>query len=249
MRSRSSCGDQVGRVEDKVRVARRLSIISRSLRMPSTTRSAGASGCRRRVASYRFTRSSSGPPGRRSGTRCALDPAPRAPSRARRRTRRPRASTTMATRAGRPGGRELGHLRQQRGRQVVDDEVAEVLERLGRLRAAGAGHARDHREVAGLDARLVGLRLRPGASAARRPSRRSPWSRPQPATSWSRSCDRSAPAPARCPASPRVVHVGVPQTVASEPNRLSSAFFRRGADAGDVVERRVSARFARFCRW
>ena len=30
---------------------RRLSIISRSLRMPSTTRSAGASGCRRRVAS------------------------------------------------------------------------------------------------------------------------------------------------------------------------------------------------------
>ena len=34
-------------------------MICRSLRMPSTTRSAGASGWRRRVASYRFTRSSS----------------------------------------------------------------------------------------------------------------------------------------------------------------------------------------------
>ena len=34
--------------------------------------------------------------------------------------------------------RELRHLRQQRGRQVVDDEVTEVLERVGGLGPARA---------------------------------------------------------------------------------------------------------------
>src|SRR6478752_2669321 len=44
---------------------------------------------------------------------------------------------------------EAHHVAHQRRREVVDDEVAEVLELLGRRAAAGAGHAGDDHELAG----------------------------------------------------------------------------------------------------
>src|SRR4029453_1018661 len=42
---------------------------------------------------------------------------------------------------------QLGHPPDQRRRQVVDHEVAEVLQHLGRLRAAGHGQPGDHDEL------------------------------------------------------------------------------------------------------
>ena len=48
-------------------------------------------------------------------------------------------------RAGRLG--QVGHLHDQRRRQVVDDEPAEVLERVGRLRRTCAGEPGDDQEV------------------------------------------------------------------------------------------------------
>ena len=42
----------------------------------------------------------------------------------------------------------LDHLHDQAGRQVVDDEPAHVLEGRRRRRTAGAGHPRDHHELA-----------------------------------------------------------------------------------------------------
>jgi hypothetical protein len=44
-------------------------------------------------------------------------------------------------------GQQLGQLRDQRWRQVVDAEVAEVLERAQRRTSSGAGHSRDHHQV------------------------------------------------------------------------------------------------------
>ena len=41
---------------------------------------------------------------------------------------------------------QLCHLGQERRREIVDHEVAQVLERVGRLRATRAGHSRDQRE-------------------------------------------------------------------------------------------------------
>ena len=45
-------------------------------------------------------------------------------------------------------GDQLGELRDQRGRHVVDNEPAEILEMVGRLRAARPGQARDDDEIA-----------------------------------------------------------------------------------------------------
>src|SRR4029079_6462310 len=43
--------------------------------------------------------------------------------------------------------RQLRDLADERRRQVVDDEAAEVLEHVRSLRATGTGHAGDHRDV------------------------------------------------------------------------------------------------------
>ena len=122
--------------------------IWRSLRIPSTTRSAGASGCRRRVASYRRTRSSS--EASRNTIRASRSSARSSSSAFESSLKKtpPRASTTIATRVGEPGRIvELGHLRQQRRWQVVDDEEAEVLERACDLGTAGARQAGDQGEA------------------------------------------------------------------------------------------------------
>ena len=54
-------------------------------------------------------------------------------------------------------GAELHHGGDQRGRQVVDDEPAEVLQTLGRGAAAGSGHAGDDHQLG--DRRLARPRL------------------------------------------------------------------------------------------
>ena len=78
----------------------------------------------------------------------------------------PRASTTIATRVGEPGRmRQLGHLGQQRRRQVVDDEEPEVLERVRDLGSAGARQPRDDREA--LDRGASSVTRSPGARRRR----------------------------------------------------------------------------------
>ena len=46
-----------------------------------------------------------------------------------------------------PSRGELGDLADEHGRQVVDDEEAEILEHVGGFRPAGTGHAGDDRDV------------------------------------------------------------------------------------------------------
>src|SRR6185436_3268415 len=146
-----------------------------------------------------------------------------------------------ACRAAR-ASRELGHLRQQRGWQVVDDEVAEVLEGVGGLRAAGAGHARDQRERRA-DARLVGIghRVHGTRHQALTLSVAA-------ATSWSRSwIDRASSGP--IPGVAAMSSSDASRSRASEPNRLRTAFFRAGPTPGTSSSGETSARFARFWRW
>ena len=220
---------------------RRLSIISRSLRMPSTTRSAGASGCRRRVASYRFTRSSSAASRntiryamRRSfSSSSAFDSSPK--------NTPPRASTTIATRCG--AARTWPRAppsSEQRRRQVVDHEVAEVLERVRGLGAARAGQTRDDREAGrgprlarrGPDARRRHQAVSRSRARAERPVRRARHA-VQVVVDGAREL---GPTPGVCG---DLLHARARCSRASEPNRFSSAFFRAGPDAGDVVERRA----------
>ena len=72
---------------------------------------------------------------------------------------------------------QLQHGLQQLRRQVVDHEPAEVLQRLGRGAAAGAGHAGDDDQVARRSSHQVGLLVRrlgwpAGTVTARRCRRR-----------------------------------------------------------------------------
>ena len=136
--------------------------------MPSSADRSGASGCGRRVSLKRRTSAASlasrkisvglrprHRPQRREHARELLEQD--VPSR-----------TSMTTAAFsisrvRPH-RQLGERRQQRDRQVVDAEVAEVLERAHRLRLAGAGQAGEDDEAM----RRRAPRPRPRARAARR---------------------------------------------------------------------------------
>ena len=242
MRSRSSCGVRPEVSMIRSASPRRLSIIRRSLRMPSTTRSAGRqrmAAARRLVAVHQVLvgRLQEHDPVRRS----AAPSAPRAPCDSSPKNTPPRASTTMATRAGPPGrDAELGHLAEQRRRQVVDHEVARGPR--GECAASdrpapdspvmivkpGAG-----RGLAGARGSAVGLHALaawPPAAHAGPPRR--------PATgpcSWSWTARASSgPMPGVAAISS---DVGGTQP-GERPEPLQQRLLARRAHAGDVVERR-----------
>ena len=147
--------------------------------MPSMSRPSPCSGCARRTFSKRRTRTSSrasrnstrgaharARPGRGSTPRRSVENA------------RLRTSMTTASRVTAPWLRlpSSTSVRDQLRRQVVDDEVAEILEALGRGAAAGAGQPGDDDR---LERRRSAARrgIGPGASlasrVASRPSRSS----------------------------------------------------------------------------
>ena len=138
---------------------RRLAITARSCLMPSSSRPLPWSGCGRRAASWRRTRMSSEASRKSSVVRrvgnfaasCARSESKNTPA---------RTSTTAAT-----GWLdalllvdETDHVADQLGRQVVDHEVAEVLELLGGGAATRAGHP-------GHDDELALVPLEPGRGA------------------------------------------------------------------------------------
>ena len=214
--------------------------------MPSTTRSAGASGCRRRVASYRRRGPRRTPRGTRSGASRWSCAAPRAPSRARRRTRRRGRPPRSRPWCGAPGrGVELGHLAEQRRRQVVDDEEPEVLEGVRGLGPAGARQPGDDREAVagwalarGIADRRVGMS---GALPLPAPGRhRQAVARCVVRSSWTARAT-SGPTPGVAASSSTLG--GAQPGQRTEP--LEQRLLARGPDAGDVVERRVRARASR----
>src|SRR5512132_2392829 len=166
---------------------------------------------------------------------------------------------------------ELGHLRQQGGREVVHHEVAQVLEAPRRLRAAGAGEAGDDREplVRGVGdnrslrrprpavrelARLIGrplarhvARFR-GAGGALGPGghalRLPPAGSSPVRRSWI-ALARTGPTPGVEAISSSLARA----MRATEPTRFSSAFFRDGPAPATSSSGEASARFPRFSRW
>ncbi len=123
------------------------SSISRSRSMLSS-RVAPAIGCRRLVPPYRRTSTSVEASRNSTRTRCAV-----AAKRVERRSDlllvvaaadHERRSVVRSSRVR----DELCQLRDQDGRNVVDDEPAEILEMVGRLRTASPRQPRDHYEIA-----------------------------------------------------------------------------------------------------
>src|SRR5580765_1602875 len=130
-----------------------------------------------------------------------------------------------------PGARgELGHLREQCGREVVHDEVAQVFEAVRRLRAPRAGEAGDDGEPGDGNhfiqfAHAVALRSAVGCA-----------------------CSRSEIAAARSGPIPGVsaISSGVaPRSRASDPNRLSNDFLRAGPTPAMSSSGEWNARFSR----
>ena len=123
---------------------------ARSAVMPSTSGSrwrSGWGGGRSRSGSPARGRM---PPGRAPEAGCRARPARAAPLADQRRT--PGRVRRRPQRSGRPcpaSGCRVGQRGQERGRQVVDDEPAEILEALRGRAAAGAGKAGDDRELYG----------------------------------------------------------------------------------------------------
>ena len=200
--------------------ARRSRSISRSAWMPSSSRPSPCSGCGRRTLSNRRTSASSVASRK---IRCGCQPASRSaasPACSSEWNARARTSTTAAicrslTPVSRTWLGELGHRRQQLGRQVVDDVPAAVLDDVGRRRPAGPAHPGDDEEV-----------VRAAAAAAGRPrrARRQPW--PAPST---------RPAPSSSTTSP-VARLTAGVVSAVEPNSAATTAASAGPMPGTSDE-------------
>ncbi|CAM5534039.1 hypothetical protein SALBM217S_01356 [Streptomyces griseoloalbus] len=202
--------------------------------MPSTIRPSPWSGCGRRTDSKRRTSASS-----EDSRKTVRRVTPRASRSARdsrklSKRRRPRTSTTTAIRATLPWGAraELHHGGDQRGRQVVDDEPAEVLQALRGRRPPRPGHPGDDHQFgdAGLGHPAVVLaRFTCAPLSCRTPAR---------AVAPPACCAARSPGPVSCSviAPAPVCRPGRPWTWAPPGTRLLPGFFRV---IHDLARRRV----------